>query len=81
MASEITVTLSGSESDAQFNEANAWLRNNVAATIYAAKTAGVTAGAFCSRENAENHATQVRRTGAFFCTKRSSPARSPARDC
>ena len=45
MASEITVTLSGSESEAQFNGANAWLRNDGAATIYAAKAAGVTAGA------------------------------------
>ena len=45
MASEITVTLSGSESEAQFNGANAWLRNDGAATVYAAKTAGVTAGA------------------------------------
>ena len=45
MASEITVTLSGSESEAQFSGANAWLRNDGAATVYAAKTAGVTAGA------------------------------------
>ena len=45
MASEITVTLSGSESEAQFSGANAWLRNDGAATIYAAKTSGVTAGA------------------------------------
>ena len=45
MASEITVTLSGSESEAQFNGANAWLRNDGAATVYAAKTSGVTAGA------------------------------------
>ena len=45
MASEITVTLSGSESEVQFAGANAWLRNDGAATIYAAKAAGVTAGA------------------------------------
>ena len=45
MASEITVTLSGSESEAQFSGANAWLRNDGAATVYAAKAAGVTAGA------------------------------------
>ena len=45
MASEITVTLSGSESEARFSGANAWLRNDGAATVYAAKTAGVTAGA------------------------------------
>ena len=45
MASEITITLSGSESEAQFSGANAWLRNDGAATIYAAKAAGVTAGA------------------------------------
>ena len=45
MASEITVTLSGSESEVRFNGANAWLRNDGAATIYAAKAAGVTAGA------------------------------------
>ena len=45
MASEITITLAGSESEAQFSGSNAWLRNDGAATVYAAKTAGVTAGA------------------------------------
>ena len=45
MASEITINLAGSESEAQFSGANAWLRNDGAATIYAAKTAGVTEGA------------------------------------
>ena len=45
MENTMTVTLSGGESEAQFSGANAWLRNDGAATIYAAKTAGVTAGA------------------------------------
>ena len=45
MASEMTVTLSGSESEAQFNGANAWLRNDGTGTIYAGKAAGVSAGA------------------------------------
>ena len=45
MASEITITLTGDETEVQFAGANAWLRNDGAATIYAAKTSGVTAGA------------------------------------
>lgn len=45
MASEMTVTLSGSESEVQFSGANAWLRNDGTGTIYAGKAAGVSAGA------------------------------------
>lgn len=45
MASEMTVTLAGSEAEAQFSGANAWLRNDGTGTIYAGKAAGVSAGA------------------------------------
>ena len=43
--SEKTIALSGAETEVHFSGANAWLRNDGASTVYAAKTAGVTAGA------------------------------------
>lgn len=43
--SEITITLAGSEVKAEYSGSNAWLRNDGTATIYAAKTAGIVAGA------------------------------------
>ena len=43
--SEITITLTGSEVKAEYSGSNAWLRNDGTATVYAAKTAGITAGA------------------------------------
>ena len=43
--SEITITLAGSEVKAKFSGSNAWLRNDGADTIYAAKISGITAGA------------------------------------
>ena len=43
--SELTITLAGSEEKAEFAGGNAWLRNDGTDTIYAAKSAGVTAGA------------------------------------
>ena len=43
--SELTITLAGSEEKAEFAGGNAWLRNDGADTVYAAKTAGITAGA------------------------------------
>lgn len=43
--SEITITLTGSEVKAEYSGSNAWLRNDGTATIYAAKTAGIVAGA------------------------------------
>ena len=45
MVNAMTITLAGSETEAAFSGANAWLRNDGAGTIHAAKTAGVTAGA------------------------------------
>ena len=43
--SELTITLTGSEEKAEFSGSNAWLRNDGTDTIYAAKSAGVAAGA------------------------------------
>lgn len=43
--STLTITLAGSEEKAEFSGSNAWLRNDGTDTIYAAKVAGVTAGA------------------------------------
>ncbi|MGN1422388.1 MAG: hypothetical protein ACI4XA_03355 [Oscillospiraceae bacterium] len=43
--SEKTIALSGAETEVHFSGANAWLRNDGAAVVYAAKTAGVAAGA------------------------------------
>ena len=43
--SELTITLAGSEEKAEFSVGNAWLRNDGTDTIYAAKSAGVAAGA------------------------------------
>lgn len=43
--SEKTITLSGSEVEVAFSGGNAWLRNDGASAVYAAKTAGVAAGA------------------------------------
>ena len=43
--SENTITLAGSEVKAKFSGSNAWLRNDGADAIYAAKNAGITAGA------------------------------------
>ena len=43
--SELTITLAGSEKKAEFAGGNAWLRNDGADTVYAAKSAGVAAGA------------------------------------
>ena len=43
--SELTITLAGSEEKAEFSGGNAWLRNDGTDTVYAAKSAGVTAGA------------------------------------
>ncbi len=43
--SELTITLAGSEEKAEFSGSNAWLRNDGTDTVYAAKSAGVTAGA------------------------------------
>ena len=43
--SELTITLAGSEEKAEFSGSNAWLRNDSTDTIYAAKSAGVVAGA------------------------------------
>ena len=43
--SELTITLAGSEEKAEFSGSNAWLRNDSTDTVYAAKSAGVTAGA------------------------------------
>ena len=43
--SEIKITLAGSEVKAKFSGSNAWLRNDGADAIYAAKNAGITAGA------------------------------------
>lgn len=43
--SEKTIALTGAETEVHFSGCNAWLRNDGASTIYAAKTAGVAAGA------------------------------------
>ena len=43
--STLTITLAGSEEKAEFSGSNAWLRNDGTDTIYAAKSAGVVAGA------------------------------------
>ena len=43
--SELTITLTGSDEKAEFSGSNAWLRNDGTDTIYAAKSAGVAAGA------------------------------------
>ena len=43
--SELTITLAGSEEKAEFSGGNAWLRNDGTDTVYAAKTAGIAAGA------------------------------------
>lgn len=43
--SEKTIALSGAEVRVTFSGGNAWLRNDGAAVVYAAKTAGVAAGA------------------------------------
>lgn len=43
--SEKLITLSGAEVKVTFSGGNAWLRNDGAAVVYAAKTAGVAAGA------------------------------------
>ena len=43
--SELTITLAGSEEKAEFSGGNAWLRNDGTDTVYAAKSAGITAGA------------------------------------
>ena len=43
--SELTITLAGSEEKAEFSGSNAWLRNDGTDTVYAAKTAGISAGA------------------------------------
>lgn len=43
--SEKTIALSGAETEVHFSGGNAWLRNDGASAVYAAKTAGVTAGA------------------------------------
>ena len=43
--SEKTIALSGAETEVHFSGGNAWLRNDGAAVVYAAKTAGITAGA------------------------------------
>ena len=40
-----TLALTGSEEKAEFSGSNAWLRNDSTDTVYAAKSAGVTAGA------------------------------------
>lgn len=41
-----TITLDGSEVKVEFYGTNAWLRNDGTSTVYAGKTAGVTAGAY-----------------------------------
>ena len=43
--SEKTIALSGAEVKVTFSGGNAWIRNDGASTVYAAKTAGITAGA------------------------------------
>ena len=43
--SEKTIALSGAEVKVTFSGGNAWLRNDGASAVYAAKTAGVAAGA------------------------------------
>lgn len=43
--SNSTISLTGSEVKAEFYGTNAWLRNDGTSTVYAGKTAGVTAGA------------------------------------
>ena len=43
--SEKTIALSGAEVKVTFSGGNAWIRNDGASAVYAAKTAGVTAGA------------------------------------
>lgn len=43
--SNLTISLTGSEVKAGFYGTNAWLRNDGTSTVYAGKTAGVTAGA------------------------------------
>ena len=43
--SELTITLAGSEEKAEFSGSNAWLRNDGTDTVYAAKSAGIAAGA------------------------------------
>lgn len=43
--SNLTISLTGSEVKAEFYGTNAWLRNDGTSTVYAGKTAGVTAGA------------------------------------
>lgn len=43
--SEKTIALSGAEVKVTFSGGNAWIRNDGASTVYAAKTAGVAAGA------------------------------------
>ena len=43
--SELTITLAGSEEKAEFSGGNAWLRNDGTDIIYAAKSAGISAGA------------------------------------
>lgn len=43
--SNLTISLAGSEVRADFYGTNAWLRNDGTSTVYAGKTAGVTAGA------------------------------------
>ena len=43
--SEKLIALSGAETEVHFSGGNAWLRNDGASAVYAAKTAGVTAGA------------------------------------
>ncbi len=45
MSEAKTIALTGGEEQVQFRGANAWLRNDGTGTIYAAKSAGVTAGA------------------------------------
>ena len=40
-----TINLTGAETEVHFSGGNAWLRNDGAAVVYAAKTAGITAGA------------------------------------
>ena len=43
--SDRTIALNGAETEVHFSGGNAWLRNDGAAVIYAAKTAGIAAGA------------------------------------
>ena len=43
--SEKTIALTGAETEVHFSGGNAWLRNDGAAVVYAAKTAGVAGGA------------------------------------